>query len=228
MNVVIYTANIDSYDRYHSTVVSDKNVKCIYFCNDKDAGVRLKGWDVKQVHKDKEFKGWSATKIARYYKLHPHLVLPSHDVSIWVDARFVVHCRNVRRYMRNHFDREDYVACYYHPRKLMDDNCSYKEAFVVGTLNKEKTNVLLKQIQKYKSDNFPENYGLFATGIMIRRNNDQVNKFNEFWWNEICEGSVRDQISQVYSAWKTGVKITPIDGDVYNNRLVKRTNHVKK
>ena len=76
---------------------------------------------------------------------------------------------------------------------------------------------------------FPERFGLRSAGIIIRRNNDNVRKFNELWWDEISKGSHRDQLSQMYVSWKTGIEVGKItDGTVYANELVSHQYHIHK
>ena len=54
------------------------------------------------------------------------------------------------------------------------------------------------QVAKYKSEGHPWDYGLLETGIIMRSNIPEVAKFNEDWWSEIENHSIRDQISAPY------------------------------
>ena len=64
-----------------------------------------------------------------------------------------------------------------------------------------------KQMNRYKSEGFPVNYGLVQTNVMIRRHNDQYSKdLMEKWWSELKDYSHRDQLSFNYALWKTGSK----------------------
>jgi hypothetical protein len=84
---------------------------------------------------------------------------------------------------------------------------------------------------KYEREGFPKNQGLFSTGFIVRRNNKNVANFNEIWWDEVKNYSARDQLSQVYSAWKCGLRIDNINigSSVYsNNFLMPKIPHPKK
>ena len=221
MKIIVYTANIGNYDTLNHIYIKSDNVKFVYFTDSKDG---LCGWDKVLIA---ERKCKDNTKEARYYKCNPHLVLPDHDISIWVDARFQVKAQNVHQYLKDNFKRNMNIACYDHPRDGKS-GCSYIEGFVCGANGLDDNHIILKQISRYKADGFPKKNGLFSSGIIIRRNNDKVNQFNEFWWNEIVNGSKRDQISQVYSSWKNGVIIDSIEGSVYKNQLVKKGTHIHK
>ena len=221
MKVIVYTANIGHYDDYHNIYIKDPNVEYYYFTDEHAA---ICGWKNKTIIKPHE----DNTKSARYFKCNPHLVLPEHDISIWIDARFKVKSKNVMKFLNSNFKKKDKIACFWHGRDWDDGGCSYIEGMVCGGGKKDDYEIILDQLLRYQKDGFPRKYGLFATGIIIRRNCEEINKFNEFWWNEIKKGSKRDQISQMYSAWKTDTKITPIEGDVRSNELVEKRLHIHK
>lgn len=222
MKIIIYTANIGNYDDYYNIYVKEKDVDYYYFTDNADA--ELCGWNKIVVEKQHE----DNTKSARYYKCNPHLVLPKHDVSIWVDARFGLKTKHIHKFLDRNINKKTQVSCYYHNRHGDQGGCSYIEGFVIGSKGIDDEKVVLKQLDKYTKEGFPRKYGLFATGVIVRRNTKEVNKFNETWWNEIKNGSKRDQISQMYSAWKTGVTISPLEGNVYGNKLVIKKQHIHK
>ena len=72
-------------------------------------------------------------------------------------------------------------------------------------------------------------YGGFGTlaecGVILRKYNDRVIRFNEMWWSEICRWQWRDQISFPYCVEKSGVKIGYINGNVRDNTLFKYAHH---
>jgi hypothetical protein len=58
-------------------------------------------------------------------------------------------------------------------------NCLFDEANFCIKNNIGDKKLIKKQIEDYLNDNMIYNYGLYAPGIMIRRNNDNVKKFME-------------------------------------------------
>ena len=73
-------------------------------------------------------------------------------------------------------------------------------------------NVLDPLSKQYKLDGYPENIGLYENGILFRKNNDNVNKFNQLWFDETAKWNTEDQISMMYSLWKNpGVKVNGIN-----------------
>ena len=219
MNIIVYTANIGDYDDYYNVYIKEKDIKFLYF-TDKEAQVC--GWrNVVQNNKHAD-----NTKAARWYKCNSHL-LPPHDISIWVDARFRIKSKNISKFVEESLGKKDQIACFYHSRGG-SSGCAYTEGFVCAANNIDDDTVIQRQLIKYLDEGFPKKHGLFSTGIIIRRNTPEVQKFNELWWNEVENGSKRDQISQTYSAWKTGLKIKGIEGNVYGNELVNKMKHKHK
>lgn len=215
--IIVYTCNIGHYDLYRNIFPKDNKVNYIYFTDD---GVPVSGWKVLPV--DTNIIN-SPRKLARYYKINSHLVLPEHDVSLWLDARFIIKEDAVEKFVKQY--RKNDISCFYYPYDKR--HCAYDEAEACLESRLNGKHLIHKQVAKYKSEGFPEQYGLYATGIMIRRNNEDVKRFNEVWWNEVRDFSERDQISQCYASWKTGVSITAINSDrnVYNNEIVKVYKH---
>src|SRR5205814_5569035 len=70
-------------------------------------------------------------------------------------------------------------------------------------LEKDDPAVIRRQIEQYRSEGMPENYGLAAGTVLMRRHRDAaVIGVMEAWWAEIMQHSVRDQISLPFVAWR--------------------------
>jgi hypothetical protein len=85
--------------------------------------------------------------------------------------------------------------------------CAYDEAYYCAKINKDKSSVLFNQIQIYEKEGFPKHYGLFAPGIMLRRNTEDVINFMKAWYQEIEKHSYRDIVSFPYVLWKNPIDI---------------------
>lgn len=222
MKIIIYSANIDNYDDFKKISVEDPSVRYILFTDNKI--FRSKTWEISHVDflpniKDKR-------RISRYLKVNSHLVLPNHDISIWIDHCFSPKIKNAIDFLLSIGFNDQNIMCFQHDWR----NCLYKESEEVKNLLLDDVNLVNEQIYKYKNEGFPQNLGLFSTGFLIRRNNEQIKNFNETWWNQINNYSGRDQLSQMYSSWKTNVKIGRIsDLSVYNNPWIsQKIKHSKK
>ncbi len=88
---------------------------------------------------------------------------------------------------------------------------------------------LLEQIMAYKQEGF-NGEQLAECGVILRKNNEAVKRFNDMWWSEICRWQWRDQISFPYCVWKSGVKVKYLEGNVRNHNLFKyeQCNHLPR
>lgn len=221
MKIIIYTCNVNNYDTRKKVVDVDANTQYLYYSDNMSM---ISGWKLMKadmsIHTD-------VKKISRYYKTHSHL-LPKHDYSIWIDASFGLLHTDILKFVEKHLGKND-IACYYHGEDKVDRSCIYQEAAVCINRFPKQTMLILDQVNRYRNEGFPERFGLRSAGIVLRRNNDNVRKFNEMWWDEIVRGSHRDQLSQMYVSWKTGIDVGKMTGGtVYINELVKYHYHIHR
>lgn len=222
MKIIIYSANVGDYDYFYHPKFIDYKVSYYLFTDNKY--FKSKHWNVLPIE---NLNHLDDRKKARFIKINSHKVLPNHDISIWVDHCFQVKVDNVENMLSsiNFYDKN--IMCYAHDER----NCLYDEAKICIDRKLDSTSVIDQQISKYKKEMFPKNFGLFSTGFMIRKNNEKVNNFNNIWWQEIQNGVGRDQLSQSYASWKSGLQIDPIKvgKNVYNNQfLTPKNSHIKK
>lgn len=221
MKVIIYTCNINNYDTLKPVRDIDPNTQYLYYSNNN---LKVAGW---QSMKADMSVNEDPVKVARYYKINSHL-LPPHEYSIWIDSSFELKSVNVLRYIKTYLGKNN-IACYYHGKNDPTRNCTYMELAVAMYVNKVDRKTLISQISDYYNEGYPIGNDLLSTGIIIRKNNDKVRRFNEQWWSQIQKYSSRDQTSQLYAAWKEDITIKKIEEkEVYHNELVRYVHHIKK
>jgi hypothetical protein len=93
-----------------------------------------------------------------------------------------------------------------HPERT----CLYAEGQACIDYKKDSESTIFPQLEKYKKDGYPEDNGLSANGIIVRVNNHEVRDFCNKWWEEVSNGSCRDQLSFNYALWKSPVVLTYI------------------
>jgi hypothetical protein len=215
--IIVFTANIGEYDSVSIPTFKDPNVRYILFTDNKN--FKSNFWEV--VYLDKTVE---STKLARFVKIMCYNFLPPHVWSIWFDCSFDIRMISGEKMIKDNL-RNAEVMCYKHPVR----DCTYEEAVACQQLNVEKEEILKDQLLRYRKEGFPKKAGLFATGIMIRKNTKKVRSFCDFWWKEIENGSKRDQISQIYASWKTKTKISSITKgiSVYSNPYSSKRKHIK-
>ena len=131
-------------------------------------------------------------------KLLPHIFLPEYDLSISLDASLRIESE-LDSVLAAYFPLEADMAVMKHPSR----DCTYAEAVACIRLKKDDPEVIKRQIQRYRKAGFPQDYGLVACGIMVRRHQTpSVQKHCEYWWEQVRRGSFRDQLSFNYVLWK--------------------------
>jgi len=219
--IIVYSVNINGYDEIITPKKYDPNVRYILFTDNKTFTSNV--WETFPV--DIEVKSKDLRKKSRYFKVNSHLVLPEHDISIYVDSNLEPKFKDVGRMLDElSFENNNLMAYRHRTRK-----CIFDEANSVIKLKLDNPATVSEQMKRYLNMGFPENYGLFENGFLIRKNNLKIKHFNEFWWNEIKNNSGRDQLSQMFACWYCDIYPKPIEigHDIYNNDfLEKPVNHI--
>ena len=193
--LVVYTALFT--DDLHMTygTLPEYDVKDVEFiCYTNTPFLKSNTWDIRIV--DLEFD--NPRKTSRKYKLLPHKYLPNYDGWFWIDNSCCFYYNPVDLY--NHYIGDNFdISLHRH----CDRNTLSEEADICATRNLDNPNIISIQMNKYFNElNYPNDNGLYETGILMRKNNDTVVKFNEMWWDELNQHSVRDQLSFPYVLYK--------------------------
>ena len=164
----------------------------------------------------------SQIKKQRFIKLHPHLFFKDYEISLYIDSIYILFGNVDSLIIRLLPPNINIIANEHRTRNTIRD-----EINGVLYLKKEKIEMIKKIKERYKSEKFPDNYGLVETSFIIRRHNEKdcVN-IMEKWWNEINTYSHRDQLSLCYVLWKENTKIKFIDKNYLFNFL-ERIPHIK-
>jgi hypothetical protein len=150
----------------------------------------------------------------REIKLRPHIFLPSYNFTVWHDAS-IQQTANINGLIRT--DNFDIIAMC-HPHRT----CIYQEANECILRGKDSDRKIADQIEKYKRENYPRNNGLIASGLLFRHNTYKMNLFCEYWFIELQNGSIRDQLSFNYTLWKKPVVVEKIPYEVLKTHFIHR------
>lgn len=213
-DIVVYTAIFGGKDVLKDPPDSER---CDFVCFTDNPDLQSDIWDIRVCQPT----GADPRRSAKLYKINPHLFLPEYGYSIWIDG-------SVRIKDAGFYDLSDAVlkdhdmALYRHPAR----NCIYQEFEECVKIKKDKKRKMCRQIHGYRKAGYPENNGLVSGVIIFRRNSEVVRKINEEWWREIELGSVRDQLSFNYVAWKNGFRFFCIDESVRKNAYEEVQDHI--
>lgn len=219
---VVYTCITGGYD----TLIEPKYITegFDYVCFTDDLTIESNTWEIRQL--PNETDELSQVKKQRFVKTHPHLLLSDYDISIWVDGNV-----ELKNDLNDFIEQNDENDCYVFVPEHPSRKCIYDEERAVISMKKDIKENTEKQINRYKEEKFPPKNGLLQSNILFRKhNNEDCIKLMEKWWEEIKNGSHRDQLSFNYASWKLpNVKIKYLDKKLYNSKwFLWKTKHTKK
>lgn len=189
-----------------------------FFCFTDDLEIESGRWKLRAAHS----KSRCPVRNAKIYKCLPFLFLPGYDYYVWLDG-----CNSllksvpaiIERYLDGTFD----AAFFKHDRRA----CTYEEADQAKKYRKTRFehDDIDNQITFYKNDGFPRWGGLYYGGFFILRNSPKIQTFCQHWWAQISAFSKRDQVSLMYSIWKTGIDVFALPGRRLGTDLIRSEKH---
>lgn len=204
---VVYTAIFGDYEDLLDPKVIDEDLD--YICFTDNPNLKSDVWNIRLIsdfiddfnsyNNEISFIDLDFTRRARTIKTLPHVFLKEYDFSIWIDAGFLI-VGDVIEFV-NRYTKKDFLGVKHSVR-----HCLYDEADEVLRLKIDDEELILKQVNRYKKQNYPKNNGLIESGILFRRHNNQkIIKAMNDWFNEIISFSKRDQLSFNFVAWKNNL-----------------------
>lgn len=132
----------------------------------------------------------------------PDELFDNYEYSVYVDCKraSVIDFEWLLSFMES---QSDFVT-----RRHKTRDCVYDEGRVCIEKRKDDEKTILKQLDFYRSENYPIHNGLHYSYILLRRHTKRMKEFSRLWWKQIEKYSFRDQISLPYVAWKYGMKIS--------------------
>lgn len=201
LRIVCYTANFgDRKDPLIEPICCDETCDWVYFT---DVKAKSKKWTVKYATATGDGR-----HTARQFKLQPHIFLPNYDVWFWMDANLLP--KYAARKVVSDVLPSDNILIAMH--KHSERKTLHEELRACTRLNKDHIPTMEKQVRGYYDGGFKDDGTLPETGILVRRNHPKVVQFNNLWWKEVSQKSVRDQLSVNYALQKAGLSYNVIRG----------------
>jgi hypothetical protein len=220
-NIVVYTAIAGGYD----TVKPQPRRfaaegRFVAFVDDPAAVSRCPPWSVypfTETHPD-------PCRTAKRYKVLPHQLFPDADYSLWIDGNVTLRLSGSLCALIEEFLDDVDLCVFRHPQR----SCLFAEAEVCKQQRLDDPSLIDAQVTRYRSEGVPENLGLVEASVLLRRHSSAIATFNEAWWNEIKNGSRRDQISFNYVAYRQGLRYGEFPGTIFRggSQLFFRQSHV--
>ncbi|MGP0565579.1 MULTISPECIES: glycosyltransferase [unclassified Nitrospina] len=215
--IAIYTAISGNYDSVKLPETLDPRFDYFLFTDTpaSDAGI-FQVRPMTYFHEDK-------TRMARYVKTHPHMLLPEYDIAVWVDSNIMI-LGDIHPLIETFLASGRPVAAVPHPlRKTI-----HEELEACVKLNKDAPEVMEEQIAFYQASGFEHDDLIESNFMMFDLKNHRVRSALNFWWKEIDRFSRRDQLSLNYSlsqnriAWN---RITRHPDSIRNHPLFALVEH---
>lgn len=190
MKKAIYTVITDGYD---TLKVPRNGSKCYDFiCFTNDISLSSSFWKIIYINKQ-------SRHLQREIKIKAHEYLPDYDFTIYVDGSAVIK-RDLSQ-LEMLIGKSDILFVKHHKR-----TCLYDEEKAIHEFRKDIPLITNPQIEKYRSEGMPVQFGMYQTCLIARRKTKEVEAFCNLWWHEVENHSHRDQLSVMYAQWKTGIQ----------------------
>lgn len=222
--IVVCTAITNGYDRLRTLRASCASpARQVAFLDaaTRSATMSAGNWEVRDVdlHDDDD------PLRAKRPKFMPELYFPDAEYSLWIDGNVaLIHPYDIRRLIDEFLGEADICVARHHARICLD-----QEARVCRRRRLDSELVIDRQTARYRREGFPAGYGLHELPVVLRRHTDAVRAFDRLWWQEMGDGSWRDQLSFDYVRWKTGVPVAEFPLPIQdNNGLFEKVAHARR
>ncbi len=198
MSVAVYTTIFNDYATLKS--VPRQSVRADYYCITDNENVEF----ATAFGEKPEGEPWNIVKVdypsrdlhprmrAKFFKLFPWECphLDKYNLIIFIDGSIEITSPEFVRFMVDSLGHGN-IALFKHPQR----DCIYEEAKASTPLLKYQSQNIQGQVDFYRPM-YPKNGGLWACGVMVRRNrNEKMREVMTKWWWENIKWTYQDQIS---------------------------------
>lgn len=219
--IVVYTVLFGSYDVVREPLFAPDNIDYVLITDQPAAEssqwMRLDAGQVPAAYRD------DPVLANRWCKMHPHLLFPTYDYSIYVDANIWVFSDLTP--LTAGLDRYP-VAMFRHKHRM----CVYDEVKACIVQKKDDPQTLKAYGRLLRSRGIPRRWGLLEASVIARRHNDPTCvSLMDAWWEAFLRNSRRDQISLIDCLWTAGIepqRIGTLGSNLQQCRLFLQMGHL--
>lgn len=182
----VYTAIFGGYDVLQDLPPGIEQSGADFVCFTDDATLTHPQWDVRHIAPPHAHPRMAA----KHFKCLPHAVLPDHEETLWVDGRFRIEDPAFPSEALAYLDAAP-LALFLHPER----GCIYDEAIVSQSMPKYAGLDIDGQMATYRAEGYPTRGGLYAGGILARRDCAEMRAANGQWMAECLRWTYQDQLS---------------------------------
>jgi hypothetical protein len=217
MKVAVISANCGSFDENLQASHKQQSINTdFYYFDDNNFPLRTKALHSRLQAKIPKMFGWDMVK-------------GKYDYYIWMDAVIMMTDKDAVKWLIEQLDNND-IAFFRHQdyRPNIEQELIFMEnhmggktynEFAKGYLNERyATEPMRKQVEYYLSDSLFTDCNLYAAGMFIYKNKQNVKSMLKDWFTENARWSVQDQLSLPYVLSKSDCRISVIDAEIVNNK----------
>ncbi|MBO4821139.1 MAG: DUF616 domain-containing protein [Prevotella sp.] len=194
----IYSACIGEYDHILQPLVIHEEFDYIIY-SDTIQEDKVGIWEIRRA----DFHHPDKTRIARWYKTHPELLVKDYEFSIWMDANIQIQTMAFYQRAIELYESHVMISSMWHHER----DCIYDEAATVTFKNLDSERTILDWENKLHNEKYPPHHGLFESNVIYRiHNHPEIIRLEHLWWSCINDYSRRDQLSFNYALWKLNVE----------------------
>ena len=216
--VCIYSALFGGRDTFRDPIV-DMDVDWVLFTDDRTITSDI--WDVRYYDIPPDT---SPSIFYKRFKCLPHTYLAEYDLCLWMDHNIIVTSPTFIDYVLSNFECNSLLLVNH---ILSDGGCNktMTEELELSLMNIKYANEpIAKQVDAYLDNNYPNDFGMFLSGIMLYNiSNYFVKSFCTNWYLDILKYANKIpqcQISLSYMIWKNASLFDAIDLDIYRNDMI--------
>lgn len=204
-NGVIYTCITNDYDDL-SLIANPPyiNPDWDYICytdNSEDCEIGQIGiWEIRPLYNKK----FDATRQNRWHKLHPHILFPEYNESIYIDANVLILSSFLFDELKT---KNSNIVIPLHPQR----SCIYDEYSNIFAEFMDNPTLIYEELKLVKRSGMPKNFGLTENNLIYRRHhNHEIIELMSEWWFIVTHFAKRDQLSLCWLLWQHDIKISDI------------------
>lgn len=210
--IAIYTCITGAYDELQQPYLPADGFDFICFVGaGEKTAEKIGAWEIRELPQ----VGCEAKLRSRWAKLHPHLLLPDYEASLWIDGNILIADASLYEFLRAKFESGVLYSGVPHPSR----DCVYEEARKCRDM-KYLSNFKLLSIWSWLALNGIKRHGgLVETNLTYRKHLEpKVVCFDELWWSKVEGLCYRDQISVMWCLREVGLPLDYLLGEAKNAR----------
>ena len=155
MRKVIYTINFNNYEPVREPVIITPGWDYVMIT---DNDLKSKHWDIKKIE-----SSYNSHITARNTFINSQKYFSDYDLIVMIGGQIQVNC-NLDNFIEKYINLDYDINILNHCR-----NCVYKEADEIKKFMKNSVDMINLQMKRYRDDGMPEKFGLWASGIIVRK-----------------------------------------------------------